>query len=236
MAGYCDQCDRHCPLDALRCGRGRRKYGGEQTESRERMPIGRLEQEHRPHDDHHHEEHDHHGRHGHHDEHEHHGGHHDEHEHHGKHGHGPSVEELQDRLETGDLSELMHMCGHVLHRRPEAHAARGQGKILSILADEGAVSQKLLQQALHIQPGSMSEIVTKLENKGLLTRTRGEDRRGNVLTITEEGRRIAQQEDASGEDLFCALTKDQQYQLRSLLQTLLTDWLQRFDPRFHEKN
>ena len=128
------------------------------------------------------------------------------------------------------------MCGHVLHRRPEAHAARGQGKILSILADEGAVSQKLLQQALHIQPGSMSEIVTKLENKGLLTRTRGEDRRGNVLTITEEGRRIAQQEDASGEDLFSALTKDQQYQLRSLLQTLLTDWLQRFDPRFHEKN
>ena len=70
----------------------------------------------------------------------------------------------------------------------------------------------------------------------MLTRTRGEDRRGNVLTITEEGRRIAQQEDASGEDLFSALTKDQQYQLRSLLQALLTDWLRRFDPRFHEKN
>ena len=27
MAGYCDQCENHCPLNALRCGRGRRMYG-----------------------------------------------------------------------------------------------------------------------------------------------------------------------------------------------------------------
>ena len=24
---FCDQCDNHCPKDALRCGRGRRRFG-----------------------------------------------------------------------------------------------------------------------------------------------------------------------------------------------------------------
>lgn len=261
MAGYCDQCERHCPLDALGCGRGFRKYGNqneqEPREERSMREHRRGEHDDLPRGSHrgergnpHHGEYDEPHRGPHHGEHDgpHHGGHgphgrpprdHFDDPHRGGHGHpghGPSAEELQDRLKTGDLSELMHMCGHILHRRPEAGAARGQGKVLAILADEGTVSQKLLQSALHIQPGSMSEIVTKLENKGLLTRTRGEDRRGNVLSITEEGRKAAQREDSSAEDLFSALTEEQQYQLRALLQTLLADWLRRFDPRFSHRD
>lgn len=272
MAGYCDQCERHCPLDALGCGRGYRKYGNQneansgREHSREdrsnaaysgetlRGPRDGMREEHgEPHHDRREGRfpHDEPRRHGRHDEpcrcerpdHGPHGrpprDHFDEPHgapHRGHPGHGPSAEELQDRLETGNLSELMHMCGHVLHRRPEADAARGQGKVLAILTDEGSVSQKLLQEALHIQPGSMSEIVTKLENKGLLTRTRGQDRRGNVLSITEEGRKAAQKEDPSAEDLFCALSEEQQYQLRTLLQTLLTDWLKRFDSRFANRD
>ena len=41
---------------------------------------------------------------------------------------------------------------------------------------------------LHIQPGSMSEIVTKLERKGLISRSRDtEDNRKVILSITEQG-------------------------------------------------
>ena len=139
-------------------------------------------------------------------------------------------------MENGDLSELMHMSAHVLQHRPEAGAARGQGKVMTILADHGSISQRHLQDMLHIQPGSLSEILSKLEAKGLLTRTRGEDRRGNLLSITEEGRRIAAGEDSSASDLFSALSESEQYQLRTLLQKLLTDWLQRLDPRFRKQD
>ena len=234
---YCDQCDRHCPLDALRCGRGYRMYGNSQQEDmqehnsvreadsrRERRPENHHDDRegHRGGFDHGRGPRDEHGPHS-----EHHG------PHHGHHGHGPSAEDLQNRLNSGDLTELIHMCGHIMHHRPEAGAARGQGKILAILAGEGSLSQKQVQEMLHIQPGSMSEIVTKLENKGLLTRTRGEDRRGNILTITDAGRRAAQTGGSGSDDLFSALSADQQQQLRSLLQVLLTDWLHRFDPRFN---
>ena len=57
-----------------------------------------------------------------------------------------------------------------------------------------------------------------------------------MLSITEEGRALSRKEDASGSDLFTALSEAEQYQLRALLQTLLTDWLQRFDPRFRHNS
>lgn len=141
-------------------------------------------------------------------------------------------------MESGNLTELMHMCGHILHHRPEAGAARGQAKILSILANEGSISQRHLQEMLRIQPGSMSETVTKLENKGFIVRTRCEDRRGNMLQITDAGREAAAKEESAPEDLFSSLNKAEQAQLRALLQTLLTDWIDRFDrparnPRGH---
>lgn len=37
---YCDQCGNHCPVDALRCDRGRARFGMEQTEPK--MPAGPL--------------------------------------------------------------------------------------------------------------------------------------------------------------------------------------------------
>ncbi len=124
------------------------------------------------------------------------------------------------------------MSGHLLHHRPDAMAARGQERILMILSEQESMSQRQLQDMLRIQPGSMSEILTKLERKGLLTRERGEDRRGNLLRITEAGRRATAGKPAPREeDLFSALTQEQQEQLRGLLLPLLTDWIARFDRR-----
>ena len=43
-----------------------------------------------------------------------------------------------------------------------------QSRILMILRLQGAVTQKMLIQILHIQPGSASEILKKMEKAGLI--------------------------------------------------------------------
>lgn len=132
-------------------------------------------------------------------------------------------------MESGNLTEMMEMCGHMLHHRPEVASVRGQGRILMILAEQEQISQRQLQEMLRIQPGSMSEILSKLERKGLLTRERGEDRRGNLLRITDAGRAAVTETAPLPEDtLFNALSAEQQDDLRSLLKLLLTDWIARF--------
>lgn len=45
----CDQCERHCPVDALQCGRGRSRFGLTNPNEQERRempdgPIGLLQQ------------------------------------------------------------------------------------------------------------------------------------------------------------------------------------------------
>ena len=132
-----------------------------------------------------------------------------------------------------DLAGRMEQCGHILYHCMGAQ--RGQGKILRILSAQGDMSQKDLQDTLGIQPGSMSEIPAKLENKGYLVRVRDEaDKRKILLSITDQGRQavachnstaVQQRRDA----LFSALTPEERTQLQHLLDTLLADWTQRFD-------
>ena len=98
--------------------------------------------------------------------------------------------------------------------------------ILSILAGREALSQRELQQMLGVQPGSLSEILTKLERKGLITREKAEDRRGNLLRITDAGREaLPKAGDVPEDDPLAPLTVEQQDQLASMLRTLLNHWV-----------
>lgn len=134
---------------------------------------------------------------------------------------------LKRRIDEGDLLELLDMAGRMVHRRPQGGPARGQALILSILAGREALSQRELQGMLGIQPGSLSELLSKLEGKGLLTREKAEDRRGNLLRITDAGRQaLPQSEDASEDDPFAPLTPEQQDQLSAMLRALLTAWVE----------
>ena len=143
----------------------------------------------------------------------------------------PDPDFLKRRVDEGDLMELIDMAGRMAHRRPQGGPARGQALVLSILAGREVLSQRELQQMLCIQPGSLSELLSKLEGKGYLTRERGEDRRGNLLRITEAGRAaIAQIDDTSGDDPFAALSDEEQDQLASLLRALLTRWIDDMEP------
>ena len=142
----------------------------------------------------------------------------------------PSTEFLRRRLDEADLAELIDMAGRLLRRRPQGGPAQGQALVLSILLGRDALSQRELQQMLGIQPGSLSELVSKLEAKGLVIREKAEDRRGNLLRITDAGRAAATEAtDTPPDDPFSPLTDEQQDALADTLRTLLTQWIAQLD-------
>ncbi|MDO4284242.1 MAG: MarR family transcriptional regulator [Eubacteriales bacterium] len=126
-----------------------------------------------------------------------------------------------------DLTSLLRRCGHILHHR-QGGGRGGQNGILRILAERGEMSQRELQEILRIQPGSMSEILAKLERKGFLIRQREEeDRRKSLLRITEAGRAEADartEEGAEEDRLYDCLSGEEKEVLRALLKKVLQSW------------
>lgn len=141
--------------------------------------------------------------------------------------------------EREGLSYKLDRCAHFLYHRHRKDN-HGQGKILKILSVSGPMTQKQLQEKLEIQAGSMSEIASKLEGKGLITRTRDKaDKRRILLEITEEGRadvaRFTEQRKLESR-MFDALTQEEQCQLGAMLDRLLASWEVQFQRPPHKGN
>lgn len=127
--------------------------------------------------------------------------------------------------ETEELSQLLGKCGHFLFHRPER--GRMQEKILSILIQQESITQKELQEKFSVKPGSISEIITKLEDRGLLIRERNlSDKRCVVLKITEKGREAAEifLDEERGKNLYASLNKEEKETLKRLLKKLIDNW------------
>lgn len=128
--------------------------------------------------------------------------------------------------ETNDLFPLMRRAGHVLYNIQDQNGS--QGRILHILSIRNSMSQRELQEILHVQPGSLSEIIGKLEAKGYLKKQRDEeDGRKIILKITPKGRKSPEEISylKSREALFGALNEKEQEQLKKILKKLLDQWL-----------
>lgn len=126
-----------------------------------------------------------------------------------------------------DLLSLLAKCNHILHHKKGGK--RGQGKILKILAKQQEINQKELQEILGIESGSMSELVIKLEQKGLITRTKDEtDKRMTKLMITELGLELSKELETRDEEenklLYGSLSEQEQEELKTLLKKLLQGW------------
>lgn len=130
-----------------------------------------------------------------------------------RHGHRPPFAPDDD-----SLMALFHRCMHMIrHDGP----ASGQQRVLQLLAEESELPQRELQQRLGIQPGSLSELIGKLENKGLVVQARDDqDKRRATIRLTEQGRAAIAEPD-SQQDPFGALTEDEQAQLKSLLRKIM---------------
>lgn len=142
--------------------------------------------------------------------------------HHGHH-HGHGCGKRREQLPMDELSELIRKCNHyIVH-----YKGRGQGKILKILAKQGEMSQKDLQDILEIQSGSISELLAKLEEKSLIVRTKSEeDKRKVIISITELGREKVANCGCKNraEKLYGGLSEEEKKELKFLLEKLMNSW------------
>ena len=118
--------------------------------------------------------------------------------------------------------------GYYLHQ----HWGGRNGKqhiLVELLAHDGHMTQRDLQEASCITSASLSEVVAKLEAEGLLSRERSEtDRRQLTLTLTDEGvrraRAFVESRRAFEQEAFDCLDAGETAALLDLLDRLSAHW------------
>lgn len=129
-----------------------------------------------------------------------------------------------------ELYTLLLRCSHNLSRGHHRGMLiqPGQQRVLSLLAAREKIGQRELADVLQIRPASLSELLTKLEGKGLVTRTRADAaRRGVEVEITHMGKKAAEVSEGDGESvrgMFSVLSEEERQRLAQLLDKLLGAW------------
>lgn len=128
-----------------------------------------------------------------------------------------------ERYSNERLGRLLRRSGHFLYHQCNHDQ---QSAVMELLCDQGAMNQKELQQKLGVKPGSVSELISKLEAKGLVERERDpQDRRKVVLNLTDRGRKVAEiHRERPVETLFTALDEQERQQLTKILEKLIVSW------------
>ncbi len=150
-------------------------------------------------------------------------------------GHGGCHGNTAERYAAADINEkLMFNIRGLGHTLRFTHECKGsQQRIISILNGEGAMTQRDLTVRLDIQPGSVSEVISKLENAGLIFREQSsDDRRTAYISLTDEGRTQAEEamehKKKRREEMFACLTDEEKQTLLALLEKLHSDWKQKY--------
>ena len=130
-------------------------------------------------------------------------------------------------VDDQELMKLMQRCGHIIDHRK--CLSQSQSRVLTLLNQYGPMTQKELLEKMCIKSGSLSEVVSKVENAGYIEKTRNEtDRRNFDLVLTPEGKKQAlryeSQKEFIASYLFEDLDESQKEQLEYLLTTLLDNW------------
>ena len=116
---------------------------------------------------------------------------------------------------------------NILKREEFGH--HGKARILSLLAKNGPMTQRNIQEEVEITSSSASEILTKMEDHRLITRRPDpDDSRGRIVTITEEGLKknaeFAAEKKAKAQKLFNALSEDEKAVMASLFDKIQDSW------------
>lgn len=126
------------------------------------------------------------------------------------------------------ILSCLGFCGHFMHFNRGGRS--GRAPILCLLEKNGGtLSQQELGMFFELKPGSLSEILSKLETAGLIYRTRGQqDRRQLTVTLTEAGAEAARQEAEIRQrfrsNAFSTLTPEEQETLAGLLERVRAHW------------
>lgn len=148
--------------------------------------------------------------------------------------------EHPEGAEKEDLKSLFMSCAHILQHRQEKK--QGQKRVMKALMEKGTMTQREMSEMFDIRSASLSELLIKLEDKGLIVRNKLEEDRRNVqVTLTEEGRKFAEEQKAlahgnqNRKDLFAVLSDDEKQQLLLMLKKLYDDWALQQDHFKHHK-
>lgn len=137
---------------------------------------------------------------------------------------------------TRPESEALHIMrnlgffGYYLH----VHWGGRNGKqhiLVELLAHEGRMTQRDLQEASCITSASLSEVIAKLEAEGLVERERSEtDRRQLTVTLTKPGTERAREVLRTREEFerlaFDCLSPEETTQLASTLDRVAARWME----------
>lgn len=127
--------------------------------------------------------------------------------------------------------ELLHglgFCGHYLHFRNGGMS--GRAPIICLIAKRGGqMTQQELGASFELKPGSLSEVLNKMETCGLIERRRNpEDRRQLTVRLTDAGFEQARLEQEGRTkfraEAFTCLDDAEKLQLLDMLKRIRTRW------------
>ncbi|MCD8356776.1 MAG: MarR family transcriptional regulator [Clostridia bacterium] len=145
------------------------------------------------------------------------------------------IEPCMVHQDAGDINDKMiiHLrdLGHIMHFLYEGKGS--QKRILIILQEVGCITQRDLTIRLGIQPGSVSEVLAKLEHAGYIERTAScIDRRTTNIQLTAAGRVLAEeatvQRRKRHQEMFSCLSDDEKQTFLALMEKVCTDWKNRY--------
>ena len=128
----------------------------------------------------------------------------------------------------GNLMHVSHLLRYG-HGEAMLKVAPGQQRALSTLRRHGSMPQRDMLATMGVSPAALSELLTKLEDKGLITREKSkEDRRVMLIALTPKGSKqaegIAKAQDAVAAEVFGPLGTAQREQLNEVLKAILDSW------------
>ena len=128
------------------------------------------------------------------------------------------------------LSQTRSAIFKVRHKKVGQYLHPNQAAALvSVWALDGQVTPAMLSRRLFLEPHTVSELIIRMEKKGLVSKMRDSER-GNVvrISITDKGRQVCMQ--AMGQDLIrkilSVLSDEQREQLKTCLSALHTEALE----------
>lgn len=140
----------------------------------------------------------------------------------------PEAINEDDRLAKRIINNL-GFCGHYMHFH--GGGVSGKAPIICLLAKQpgGEISQQELGMHFDLKPGSLSEILSKIECAGLIERSRNpNDRRQLTIRLTETGWEKARIDQAARirfrEQAFSALTPAEREDLAEMLDKIRVTW------------
>ena len=139
--------------------------------------------------------------------------------------HNSHIPETDERI----IKNLRY-CAHFLRHHTEERGS--QRRVLHLLGHHGSMTQRDLLDQLGVRASSLSELLSKLETKGFITKEKSEaDKRNFDVALTESGqqalREMQEQYNVVMADLLSGFDAEESAQLDDLLQKLHDLWQKR---------